>query len=124
MVANNCASLSISIIGPVTAGGIFRSQHGGAVALCPGEHVVLVGCISSSIEHRTLLVECGLFVDVVFVAMELGNVCGHLTALSVGPWACANAVLGIISTRALRGEIGMPGLAAGPSGGRESLAMP
>jgi hypothetical protein len=56
--------------------------------------------------------------------MELSHVCGHLKALSIGPWAYANAVLGINSARALRGEIGMPSLAAGSSGGRESLAMP
>src|SRR5262249_31845348 len=124
MVTNDRAALAVSTSGPVTAGRIFRSWHRGAVVLCPSEHVVLVGCISSPIDHRALFVERSLFGDVVFAPLYLSRFARHLNAFGVGPWARANAVLGINSTRPLRRKIGVPGLAARPGGRCETLAMP
>src|SRR6516162_1266348 len=124
MVANNCIALAVSTTGPVTAGCVFWPRHGCAVLLRSGEHVVLVGCIYAPLDHRTLLVKRSLLVDVVFVAMQLGQVCRYLNALGVKPRARANAVLGINPARTLCREIGMPRFAARPGSRGEVLAMP
>ena len=88
-----------------------------------GQHIVLIGRLSATLDLPALLVERCLLIDVVLVAMQLGDVGCYLHALGVDPWALTDAILRVHPTRALRREVGVPCLATRACGGGEALAM-
>src|SRR5688572_21833215 len=116
---------------PIVTGSDRRAaQQHASVRVRPGKDVVLVGRIAATFDGIALLIERGLFVDVVAiamnVAMQLGNVARNQVTLSIVPRTIADAVAGVYRRLVLRGrgaEVGAPDFASGARRCREVLAM-
>src|SRR6476619_3224266 len=116
VVADHRTTLSFSAARPVAACCIVRSRDCSAILLCAREHVMHVGRIGSALHGHAPLIEGGLLVDCVLVAVQFGYVRGDLHSLGVGPRAISNTVLGVYPAASLCREIGMPGLGTGAHG--------
>ena len=92
-----------------------------AVGLRAGQDVVPVRRIAAAVDRLALLVQRGLLGQVVAVAVQIGDALGDHRALGVLPRAVADAILGVHGVRALRAEIGAPGLAGRAGGLREPV---
>ena len=98
MMAHHGRSFS-RVLCPVAAGHIrepLRARKGGSVRTGSGQDVVCVGLLGPTIDDSASLVERGLLVDVVVCRMQVVDVLRNHYAFGVVPWACANAVTGVI----------------------------
>src|SRR6185436_1053940 len=113
---------------PVAARRVRRIGSGvrGPVRLRPGEDVVLVRRVAAPGDHLAPLGERRVLLDVVPVAVQLGDVVRDEHALRVVPGPVANPVLRVdrrVAGRPVLAQVGVPRLAAGAGGHGEHLAV-
>src|SRR5690348_1969966 len=108
---------------PILAGVVLAVRKSGAVRLRTRQHVMAVGLVAAAIVDLALFRERRLFGEMVG-AVQFGYVLRDHDTFGVLPRAFSDAVARIDGTRALRGQVGVPGFRASPHGGRELLAMP
>src|SRR5262249_12251649 len=65
---------ALSVAGPVAAGGVVAGREAAAVRGRACQHVVLVGIVADPVDLVAVLVERGVLVDVVGVAVQLVDV--------------------------------------------------
>src|SRR5580704_14893578 len=94
---------------PVGAGAIFDAGERGTICLRTSKYVMSVWLIAHAVDAVALLGQCRLFVEIVRAA-KLGNILGNDDAIDVLPRSIADPVARIYRTRALRAQIGVPGL--------------
>src|SRR6185437_6419839 len=107
----------------VLAGVVGAVGEGRPVRPGAGEDVVPVRLVAAAVDDLALLREVVLLGQLVVRAVQIGNAGGDDDALGVGPGALADAVARVHRAGALRGQIGVPGLAARAGGLREALAV-
>src|SRR5688572_29620105 len=93
VMADHCASLSIA--GPVSAGGVGTRSGAGrqrTVSLRAGQDVVLIGIVAPAVDHRPLFREGVLFTEAVHVGVQMRDVLGDDDAFRIHPWSLANPV--------------------------------
>src|SRR5262245_45380615 len=115
-----------TVAGPVAAGRVGAGREAAAIHGRAGEHVVLVGIIAAAVDLVAVLVERGLLVDVVVVAVQVIDIFRNRHALGVAPGAVADAVARVHALRgadADRAQIGAPGAVAGACRLSELLAV-
>src|SRR3954471_24347548 len=111
---------------PILAGLVVTRGKCAAVGLRNREDVVPVRRVAAAVDDLALLAERGLLGEVVGRPVQVGNVLGDHSALGVLPRSLADAVArgdGWLAVGGLRGEISAPGLAAGPAGLGQLLAL-
>src|SRR6185437_7829814 len=109
--------------GVVLAGHVLVGRERAAVGLRTGKNVVTVWRIAAAVNDLALLGQVILFVELVVGAVQIGDAGRNNHAFGIRPRTFADAVARIHGAGALRGQIGMPGLAAGARGFRQILAV-
>src|SRR6202044_1368 len=68
-VPNDCTAIAATC--PIMASLILPSRKGSSFMLTAGEHVMLVRCITTTVDEVSLLGESRCFVDLIVVAMQV-----------------------------------------------------
>ena len=112
---------SVTAARPVVAGHVLASREGRAVRLRASQDIVPVRNVSAAGDPSASLVDHRHDSKPMSHAVKLLDVITDKNALSVMPWACADAVASIHRVRTLRAEVGAPGAVAGTHFGGQAL---
>ncbi len=122
-----------AITRPVVAGVVCAIGIGAAIRLRAGQHVMRVWSIAHAIHHLALFIQCGLFKKIAAearefqrVAMQVGLPHRDLLSAGVVPRPLPDAVARAdrrLAILGLRAQIGVPGVVARTSRGREHQAV-